>query len=286
MYARDVHTWQVGTKCNAKPQLSGTYLSESLTNGTTFSVTKASSRSTMTSCISKPSCRLWEAETLPRLSQEHRRSQHPWISYLYQGSTNYVYYLYIYKYPKDLKVYTLFIAQFTFSLASSHQQNGKELTDLKASVCHIFISLYSLTYIRDWSYCLFESRAFLLCRLSRSPFDTNQDRVKAVSSRVPIYTYPKHTNSISFINKLANMSFLAIPRTARLISRPISALRVYSPCLSQGFHQSSTRNALKESDRRKLNSNTRYRHPTAHISRCDLTNVVLFPHDNNRSRRR
>lgn len=47
------------------------------------------------------------------------------------------------------------------------------------------------------------------------------------------------------------MSFLAIPRTARLISSPTSALRVYSPCLSQGFHQSSTRNALKESDRHR-----------------------------------
>ncbi|KLJ09638.1 hypothetical protein EMPG_14964 [Blastomyces silverae] len=42
-------------------------------------------------------------------------------------------------------------------------------------------------------------------------------------------------------------------RTARFLNRPISAARVYTPCLSQGFHQSSTRNALKESDRHREN---------------------------------
>ncbi|PGH07001.1 hypothetical protein GX51_02040 [Blastomyces parvus] len=49
------------------------------------------------------------------------------------------------------------------------------------------------------------------------------------------------------------MSFLAIPRTARFLNRPISAVRVYTPCLTQGFHQSSTRNALKETDRHREN---------------------------------
>ncbi|OJD23995.1 hypothetical protein ACJ73_04647 [Blastomyces percursus] len=48
------------------------------------------------------------------------------------------------------------------------------------------------------------------------------------------------------------MSFPAtFPRTARFLNGPISAVRVYTPCLSQGFHQSSTRNALKESDRHR-----------------------------------
>ncbi|EEQ91037.1 hypothetical protein RJZ56_007625 [Blastomyces dermatitidis] len=49
------------------------------------------------------------------------------------------------------------------------------------------------------------------------------------------------------------MSFLAIPSTARFLNRPIAAARVYTPCLSQAFHQSSTRNALKESDRNRDN---------------------------------
>ncbi|OAX83268.1 hypothetical protein ACJ72_02379 [Emergomyces africanus] len=47
------------------------------------------------------------------------------------------------------------------------------------------------------------------------------------------------------------MSYLAIPRTTRLLNRPISSLRVYSPCLTQGFHHSSTQNALKETDRHR-----------------------------------
>ncbi|OJD14345.1 hypothetical protein AJ78_05310 [Emergomyces pasteurianus Ep9510] len=48
------------------------------------------------------------------------------------------------------------------------------------------------------------------------------------------------------------MSYLAIPRTTRLLNRPISLLRVYSPSLiNQGFHQSSTQNALKETDRHR-----------------------------------
>ncbi|KAG5292210.1 hypothetical protein I7I48_04236 [Histoplasma ohiense] len=46
------------------------------------------------------------------------------------------------------------------------------------------------------------------------------------------------------------MSFLTIPKTTHFL-RPVCTLRVYSPCLSHGFHQSSTRNALKESDRHR-----------------------------------
>ncbi|EEH18380.1 hypothetical protein PABG_00943 [Paracoccidioides brasiliensis Pb03] len=46
------------------------------------------------------------------------------------------------------------------------------------------------------------------------------------------------------------MSFLGIVRS-RLVFTPVSVVRACMPPLSQGFHNSSARNALKETDRHR-----------------------------------